>query len=164
MTESARDGGGAETSNFSVERRCSFSSRVEWSVSLSSKKTAEWSSFFDVGECSCRQVTRCSSEGGAGSPVWLRPPLEDEPPVSQTSAPPQLPDSHGHSHHSLCRLLLYPRGDAQALPGYFSVYLHLESVKGTSSGGLRSFASYKLSLLNRDPSKTIVKDSWHRFR
>ncbi|KAL0026664.1 hypothetical protein WJX79_002501 [Trebouxia sp. C0005] len=59
-----------------------------------------------------------------------------------------------------CRLLIYPGGDSQALPGFISVYLQVTG----SSGKWECFASYRLSILNQqDTGKSIVRDSWHRF-
>ncbi|KAF8407158.1 hypothetical protein HHK36_006284 [Tetracentron sinense] len=63
-----------------------------------------------------------------------------------------------------CRLLVYPRGDSQALPGYFSVYLQIMDPRGSSSTKWDCFASYRLSIVNQlDESKSIQRDSWHRF-
>ncbi|KAJ4890624.1 TRAF-like family protein [Raphanus sativus] len=63
-----------------------------------------------------------------------------------------------------CRLLVYPRGDSQALPGYISIYLQIMDPRGTSSSRWDCFASYRLSIVNHvDESLTIHKDSWHRF-
>ncbi|KAH0465420.1 hypothetical protein IEQ34_005523 [Dendrobium chrysotoxum] len=63
-----------------------------------------------------------------------------------------------------CRLLIYPKGDSQALPGYFSVYLQIVDPRGSSSSKWDCFASYRLSLVNLlDDSKSITRDSWHRF-
>ncbi|CAA6670482.1 unnamed protein product [Spirodela intermedia] len=55
-----------------------------------------------------------------------------------------------------CRLLVYPRGDSQALPGYLSVYLQIVDPAAARArllplGGTAS------------PSKSIHRDSWHRF-
>ncbi|GBG61401.1 hypothetical protein CBR_g20432 [Chara braunii] len=62
-----------------------------------------------------------------------------------------------------CRLLVYPRGDSQALPGYLSIYLQVTDPRGTSAKW-DCFASYRLCVLNqRDESKSIQRDSWHRF-
>ncbi|PNY00159.1 CGS1 mRNA stability protein, partial [Trifolium pratense] len=62
-----------------------------------------------------------------------------------------------------CRLLIYPKGDSQALPGYVSVYLQIMDPRGTSSKW-ECFASYRLAFVNVvDDSKTIHRDSWHRF-
>lgn len=64
-----------------------------------------------------------------------------------------------------CRLLVYPRGDSQALPGYISVYLQImDPTKSLNSSKWECFTSYRLSLVNLiDDSKTIHRDSWHRF-
>ncbi|KFK32582.1 hypothetical protein AALP_AA6G262000 [Arabis alpina] len=63
-----------------------------------------------------------------------------------------------------CRLLVYPRGDSQALPGYISIYLQIMDPRGTTSSRWDCFASYRLSIVNHvDDSLTIHKDSWHRF-
>ncbi|KAL6013438.1 hypothetical protein ACLOJK_003936 [Asimina triloba] len=68
-----------------------------------------------------------------------------------------------------CRLLVYPKGDSQALPGYFSVYLQIIDPRTASSASSSSskwdcFASYRLSILNHaDDAKSIHRDSWHRF-
>eukprot|EP00898_Chlorokybus_atmophyticus_P004102 jgi/Chlat1/4693/Chrsp3S05628 len=62
-----------------------------------------------------------------------------------------------------CRLLVYPRGDSQALPGYLSVYLQVTDPRGASAKW-DCFASYRLCIVNqRDDSKSIQRDSWHRF-
>ncbi|GKV03246.1 hypothetical protein SLEP1_g15584 [Rubroshorea leprosula] len=63
-----------------------------------------------------------------------------------------------------CRLLVYPKGDSQALPGYISIYLQIMDPRGTSSSKWDCFASYRLAIVNiGDDSKTIHRDSWHRF-
>ncbi|CAL9753797.1 unnamed protein product [Musa acuminata subsp. burmannicoides] len=67
-----------------------------------------------------------------------------------------------------CRLLVYPRGDSQALPGYLSLYLQIVDPRGSSSssGGNKwdCFASYRLSVSNHlDDAKSVARDSWHRF-
>ncbi|KAG0473404.1 hypothetical protein HPP92_014759 [Vanilla planifolia] len=63
-----------------------------------------------------------------------------------------------------CRLLIYPKGDSQALPGYFSIYLQIVDPRGSSSSKWDCFASYRLSVVNLlDDSKSITRDSWHRF-
>ncbi|KAE8674412.1 FAR1-related sequence 6 isoform 1 [Hibiscus syriacus] len=63
-----------------------------------------------------------------------------------------------------CRLLVYPKGDSQALPGYISVYLQIMDPRGTSSSKWDCFVSYRLAIVNlNDDSKTIHRDSWHRF-
>lgn len=63
-----------------------------------------------------------------------------------------------------CRLLVYPKGDSQALPGYISIYLQLTDPRGTSSSKWDCFASYRLCVVNaKDDSKTVQRDSWHRF-
>eukprot|EP00899_Mesostigma_viride_P015066 jgi/Mesvir1/23560/Mv18256-RA.2 len=62
-----------------------------------------------------------------------------------------------------CRLLVYPRGDSQALPGYLSIYLQVTDPRGSSTKW-DCFASYRLCVVNqRDESKSIQRDSWHRF-
>ncbi|XP_047326360.1 uncharacterized protein LOC124930036 [Impatiens glandulifera] len=63
-----------------------------------------------------------------------------------------------------CRLLVYPKGDSQALPGYISIYLQIMDPRGTSSSKWDCFASYRLAVVNHlDESKSIYRDSWHRF-
>eukprot|EP01018_Ginkgo_biloba_P001927 Gb_20787 [translate_table: standard] len=63
-----------------------------------------------------------------------------------------------------CRLLVYPRGDSQALPGYLSIYLQVMDPRGSSSSKWDCFASYRLCVVNqRDEGKSIQRDSWHRF-
>lgn len=63
-----------------------------------------------------------------------------------------------------CRLLVYPRGDSQALPGYLSIYLQVTDPRGSSSSKWDCFASYRLCVVNqRDETKSIQRDSWHRF-
>ena len=63
-----------------------------------------------------------------------------------------------------CRLLVYPRGDSQALPGYLSIYLQVTDPRGSSSSKWDCFASYRLCVVNqRDEGKSIQRDSWHRF-
>ncbi|XWS17832.1 hypothetical protein CRYUN_Cryun33cG0102100 [Craigia yunnanensis] len=63
-----------------------------------------------------------------------------------------------------CRLLVYPKGDSQALPGYISIFLQIMDPRGTSSSKWDCFASYRLAIVNlTDDSKTIHRDSWHRF-
>ncbi|GLT43653.1 hypothetical protein SLA2020_175890 [Shorea laevis] len=63
-----------------------------------------------------------------------------------------------------CRLLVYPKGDSQALPGYISIYLQIMDPRGTSSSKWDCFASYRLAIVNlADDSKSIHRDSWHRF-
>ncbi|XP_027354015.1 uncharacterized protein LOC113864470 [Abrus precatorius] len=63
-----------------------------------------------------------------------------------------------------CRLLIYPKGDSQALPGYISIYLQIMDPRGTTSSKWDCFASYRLAIVNvADDSKTIHRDSWHRF-
>ena len=63
-----------------------------------------------------------------------------------------------------CRLLVYPKGESQALPGYISIYLQIMDPRGTSSLKWDCFASYRLAIANvHDNSKTIHRDSWHRF-
>lgn len=65
-----------------------------------------------------------------------------------------------------CRLLVYPKGDSQALPGYISIYLQIVDPTKSPSNSSRweCFTSYRLSLVNvSDDSKTIHRDSWHRF-
>ncbi|GMP94503.1 hypothetical protein CsSME_00043948 [Camellia sinensis var. sinensis] len=63
-----------------------------------------------------------------------------------------------------CRLLVYPKGDSQALPGYISIYLQIMDPRGTSSSKWDCFASYRLAVVNPlDKSKSIHRDSWHRF-
>ncbi|KAF8393154.1 hypothetical protein HHK36_021395 [Tetracentron sinense] len=64
-----------------------------------------------------------------------------------------------------CRLLVYPKGDTQALPGYSSIYLQIVDPRGSSSSAKWDcFVSYRLSVVNQlDDSKSIQRDSWHRF-
>ncbi|MQL85323.1 hypothetical protein Taro_017837 [Colocasia esculenta] len=67
-----------------------------------------------------------------------------------------------------CRLLVYPRGDSQALPGYLSVYLQIVDPRSGSSSSSSSrwdcFVSYRLSIPNHaDEAKSVHRDSWHRF-
>ncbi|PHT44930.1 hypothetical protein CQW23_14088 [Capsicum baccatum] len=63
-----------------------------------------------------------------------------------------------------CRLLVYPKGDSQALPGYISVYLQIMDPRNTTSSKWDCFASYRLAIDNpTDSSKSIHRDSWHRF-
>ncbi|XP_059644758.1 uncharacterized protein LOC132286440 isoform X2 [Cornus florida] len=63
-----------------------------------------------------------------------------------------------------CRLLVYPKGDSQALPGYISIYLQIMDPRNTSSCKWDCFASYRLAVVNpHDESKSIHRDSWHRF-
>ncbi|CAM0945239.1 unnamed protein product [Alopecurus aequalis] len=73
-----------------------------------------------------------------------------------------------------CRLLLYPHGDAHALPGYLSLYLQVldpktpssssSSTTTTSSSKWDCFLSYRLSVVHpSDNSKSLARDSWHRF-
>ncbi|KAL8496954.1 hypothetical protein ACS0TY_020584 [Phlomoides rotata] len=63
-----------------------------------------------------------------------------------------------------CRLLIYPKGDSQALPGYLSIYLQIMDPRNTASSRWDCFASYRLAIDNLlDPSKSVHRDSWHRF-
>ncbi|XP_073050755.1 uncharacterized protein [Primulina eburnea] len=63
-----------------------------------------------------------------------------------------------------CRLLIYPKGDSQALPGYLSIYLQIMDPRNTTSSKWDCFASYRLSIDNlSDSSKSVQRDSWHRF-
>ncbi|XP_022893917.1 uncharacterized protein LOC111408383 [Olea europaea var. sylvestris] len=63
-----------------------------------------------------------------------------------------------------CRLLIYPKGDSQALPGYLSIYLQIMDPRNTASSKWDCFASYRLAIDNpSDPSKSVHRDSWHRF-
>nr|XP_018629274.1 uncharacterized protein LOC104105064 isoform X2 [Nicotiana tomentosiformis] len=63
-----------------------------------------------------------------------------------------------------CRLLVYPKGDSQALPGYISVYLQIMDPRNTASSKWDCFASYRLAVEHpTDSSKSIHRDSWHRF-
>ncbi|GER51702.1 TRAF-like family protein [Striga asiatica] len=63
-----------------------------------------------------------------------------------------------------CRLLVYPKGDSQALPGYLSIYLQIMDPRNTASSKWDCFASYRLAIDNlSDPSKSVHRDSWHRF-
>ncbi|KAM0046455.1 putative ubiquitinyl hydrolase 1 [Helianthus debilis subsp. tardiflorus] len=61
-------------------------------------------------------------------------------------------------------LLVYPKVDSQALPGYISIYLQIMDPRGTSSTKWDCFASYWLTVVNlTDDSKSIHRDSRHRF-
>ncbi|KAG8375805.1 hypothetical protein BUALT_Bualt10G0138600 [Buddleja alternifolia] len=63
-----------------------------------------------------------------------------------------------------CRLLIYPKGDSQALPGYLSIYLQIMDPRNTASSKWDCFASYRLAIDNLlDSSKSVHRDSWHRF-
>ncbi|KAL0327413.1 UNVERIFIED_CONTAM: hypothetical protein Sangu_1819300 [Sesamum angustifolium] len=63
-----------------------------------------------------------------------------------------------------CRLLIYPKGDSQALPGYVSIYLQIMDPRNTASSKWDCFASYRLAIENlSDASKSVHRDSWHRF-
>lgn len=63
-----------------------------------------------------------------------------------------------------CRLLIYPKGDSQALPGYLSIYLQIMDPRNTASSKWDCFASYRLAIVNlSDSGKTVHRDSWHRF-
>ncbi|KAK1269842.1 hypothetical protein QJS04_geneDACA006424 [Acorus gramineus] len=67
-----------------------------------------------------------------------------------------------------CRLLVYPRGDSQALPGYFSVYLQVVDPRrgpvSSASNRWDCFASYRLSVVHlTEDSRSVHRDSWHRF-
>ncbi|KAK1292495.1 hypothetical protein QJS10_CPB17g02403 [Acorus calamus] len=67
-----------------------------------------------------------------------------------------------------CRLLVYPRGDSQALPGYFSVYLQVIDPRrgpvSSASNRWDCFASYRLSVVHpTEDSRSVHRDSWHRF-
>ncbi|KAG1363216.1 Ubiquitin carboxyl-terminal hydrolase 13 [Cocos nucifera] len=63
-----------------------------------------------------------------------------------------------------CRLLIYPKGDSQALPGYLSIYLQIVDPRGSSSSKWDCFSSYRLAVVHpSDDSKSIARDSWHRF-
>ncbi|KAL3655838.1 hypothetical protein CASFOL_000234 [Castilleja foliolosa] len=63
-----------------------------------------------------------------------------------------------------CRLLIYPKGDSQALPGYLSIYLQIMDPRNTASSKWDCFASYRLAINNfSDHSKSVHRDSWHRF-
>ncbi|KAJ3679504.1 hypothetical protein LUZ60_017515 [Juncus effusus] len=62
-----------------------------------------------------------------------------------------------------CRLLLYPKGDSQSLPGHLSLYLQLVDPTSSKSPFDR-FASYRLTLHHpTDAAKSVLRDSWHRF-
>ncbi|KAL7168455.1 hypothetical protein ACSBR2_038819 [Camellia fascicularis] len=61
-----------------------------------------------------------------------------------------------------CRLVVYPRGHSDALPGSLSLYLHVIDPPRTSKLGC--FTYYKLSILNSlDESKSLHRDSYYRF-
>jgi hypothetical protein len=62
------------------------------------------------------------------------------------------------------RLLLYPKGDSQALPGYLSLYVQVSDPR-CPSGKWDCFASYRLAVQHaREPdAKSVGRDSWHRF-
>ncbi|GMH07023.1 hypothetical protein Nepgr_008863 [Nepenthes gracilis] len=58
-----------------------------------------------------------------------------------------------------CRLLVYPKGDSQALPGCISIYLQIVDPRGTSSSKRDCFTSYRLSLVDlNDESEIIHRD------
>ncbi|KAG9128959.1 hypothetical protein Leryth_014735 [Lithospermum erythrorhizon] len=62
-----------------------------------------------------------------------------------------------------CRLLVYPKGDSQALPSHISIYLQIMDPRNNSSKW-DCFASYRLAIENpNDSSKSVHRDSWHRF-
>ena len=76
------------------------------------------------------------------------------------------------------RLLLYPRGDSQALPGYVSAYLEVTAPADAKprKGNWECFVAYELSARPRpetsrgdgapptQPSRNrVARDSWHRF-
>ena len=64
-----------------------------------------------------------------------------------------------------CRLLVYPKGDSQTLPGYISIYLQIMDPRGTSSSKWDCFTIYCLAIVSvHDDSKTIHRDSWHKFK
>ena len=62
------------------------------------------------------------------------------------------------------RLLLYPRGDSQALPGHLSLYVQVSDPR-VPNGRWDCFASYRLAVQHaREPAtKSVARDSWHRF-
>ncbi|MFS7953481.1 putative ubiquitinyl hydrolase 1 [Helianthus anomalus] len=61
-------------------------------------------------------------------------------------------------------LLVYPKGDSHALPGYISIYLQIMDPRGTSSMKWDFFASYRLTVVNlTEDSKSIHRDSRHIF-
>ncbi|BDA47782.1 probable MATH domain and coiled-coil domain-containing protein At3g at N-terminal half [Coccomyxa sp. Obi] len=63
-----------------------------------------------------------------------------------------------------CRLLVYPFGDTQALPGYVSFYLQLQDPTTAPNNRWDCFASYKLSVVNQISSDLdLSRESWHRF-
>ena len=76
------------------------------------------------------------------------------------------------------RLLLYPRGDSQALPGYVSAYLEVTAPADAKprKGNWECFVAYELSARPRPEtsrvdggaptqpsSNRVARDSWHRF-
>ena len=62
------------------------------------------------------------------------------------------------------RLLLYPRGDSQALPGHLSLYVQVSDPRAPTARW-DCFASYRLAVTHsREPAtKSVARDSWHRF-
>ncbi|KAI7978967.1 hypothetical protein LOK49_Contig590G00001 [Camellia lanceoleosa] len=46
-----------------------------------------------------------------------------------------------------CRLLVYPKGDSQALPGYISIYLQIMDPRGVLRRNGTGFASYRLAVV-----------------
>ncbi|KAL6779914.1 hypothetical protein ACKKBG_A14285 [Auxenochlorella protothecoides x Auxenochlorella symbiontica] len=69
--------------------------------------------------------------------------------------------SDGREHDG--RVLIYPSGDSQALPGYVSVYLQLSDPGNSSKWDV--FASYRLSIGTEAQKgrEVLSRDSWHRF-
>ncbi|EEH53132.1 uncharacterized protein MICPUCDRAFT_35799, partial [Micromonas pusilla CCMP1545] len=80
-------------------------------------------------------------------------------------------DVGGHE----CRLLVYPKGDTAALPGYSSVFLEMRAKapaaradsggKGRGApGNWECFAWYALTVVHpTDPTKNRTRQSYHRF-
>ncbi|CAA6674953.1 unnamed protein product [Spirodela intermedia] len=67
-----------------------------------------------------------------------------------------------------CRLLVYPRGDSQALPGYLSVYLQIVDPAAARArllplGGTASPVIALSIPQSCRRVKSIHRDSWHRF-
>jgi hypothetical protein len=61
------------------------------------------------------------------------------------------------------RLLLYPRGDSQALPGHLSLYVQVSDPRAPTARW-DCFASYRLAVQHAtEPAKAVARDSWHRF-
>lgn len=130
-------------------------------------------------------VTLASGTGGDGSQAQLTTPTTTAeglsversgeyaasatwrvPGFSSLKAKQLWSESFSVAGYSL-RLLLYPRGDSQALPGYLSLYLQVSDAGKPVQPGGRAwdcFASYRLAVCNAgEPDKPFARDSWHRF-